>query len=107
MNIPTIKKGWVIAICVLLFLVIFNPSKKDFEEYNGVEYNGRVHRIGYFFICSVYGYGDECYLGIAKNFINITRHTQVASIQTISDSTSVDTTKVNESKDPLHILTKP
>lgn len=107
MNLPHIKNGWIITICVLLFLMIFNPSKQDFEEYNGVMYKGSLHRVGYFFVCSVYEYGDEYYLGVAKNFINITRHTQVASIQPRCDSTSVDSTKMDSaptSTDPLGIV---
>lgn len=61
----------------LLFLVLTNPSIKDFKDFVGVPYDkGSEKRIKNYFIFSIYetrDYGPIRYYGIMKNFYLIGR----------------------------------
>jgi hypothetical protein len=61
-----IKKGWLIAIVILVILTITNPTYKDFCDY---KYADCAKREAYFFIFSIYRCGDNRYIAFAKNFI--------------------------------------
>ena len=70
-----IKKGWLIAIGILIALIITNPTLSEFNAYfppNYREYNRWMRRDANFFIFSIYRNGEYRYLGIAKNFIYLT-----------------------------------
>lgn len=70
MKLP-IKKGWIIFICIVLFFLIGNTSKKMFVDFTGVEENYYVKRDYNFLVFSVYEYDNERYIGILFNFIRL------------------------------------
>lgn len=82
--IPRLKNKWTILIGIVLLLSIMNPSKTDFLNYlkaNGLQEQCAENggRTGYFLIFSIYrlkgpcdyGYTDDTYIGLFKNFIKI------------------------------------
>jgi hypothetical protein len=83
----------------LLFLMLTNPTKKDFADYSGVK---DCRRELNFFVASVYQYNNwdlkegytehrvNRYIGIAKNFIQLKEETSI-SLEPFSDTASVTT----------------
>ncbi len=70
-----IKKGWIISIGIVLILIITNPTKTDFKNYIGANYEGyypHIRKTSNFLICCIYYDGSHNYLAILKNFIKIT-----------------------------------
>lgn len=71
MKLPQIKKPWLIAGCIVLLFVVLNPSLKNFNEYQGDK--GGTKKMN-FIVCSVYQEGNENYVGILSNFLQIPKH---------------------------------
>lgn len=69
MDTPSIKKGWIIVISIILLFVLLNPTSRDFKEYKGITANRSFTKPSNLLIFSVYYYSGHNYLGIFKNFI--------------------------------------
>jgi hypothetical protein len=81
----------------ILFLVITNPSIKDFKDYIGVNTYDGLHKNANFFVCSTFKYdnNERDYLGIAGNVFILPKR----KIETLrGDSTvSTDSAKMDSS----------
>ncbi len=77
MTLTTKQKRWAIATGVTLLLIITNPSISAFKAYIGSNTYRGLERPLNFFICSVYRYGGEKYLGVVGNFMDITYHPSI------------------------------
>lgn len=96
-----IKKGWAIAIGVVLLLWILNPGISSFRDYIG---DKDVTRKGNFIVFSIYqdSYGSN-YAGFLLNFVKIPVASVASAYQynpnTITvDSTAVDSTLMDSTK---------
>jgi hypothetical protein len=86
-----VKKIWLIIGTILLLFIFLNPTYLNFKEFTGFTGNDveSLHKKANFIFCSVYqdNYNHKRYLGILKNFIDITPESmfvQVDSTATIS-----------------------
>ncbi len=68
-TLTTKQKRWAIACGAMLLLIITNPSISAFKAYIGSNTYRGLERPLNFFICSVYRYGGEKYLGVVGNFM--------------------------------------
>ena len=100
------KKGWIIAGCILLFFVICNPSLEDFRSYlhlgSARYYEGTGRDIN-FLIGSIYSqntYGaKKKYLGVLKNFIDISSNPNANRGSSDSDTTKKADTAISKMAD--------
>lgn len=94
-----IKKGWLLAICIILLICLLNPSMNDFEEFTGmtgVERRVYIRRTSNFLMYSIYE--DDSYrgnhtryIGVLMNFFEIPVHKDIVQVVT-PDSTVMDST---------------
>lgn len=71
-NLP-IKKGSLIAICIVILLTLLNPTMGNFKEFLGgyASRNDRLTRNANFLLFSTYFDNERTYIGICKNFIRV------------------------------------
>lgn len=78
MGMKKYKKLWIIIFSIVLFLLLTNPTYKNFKEFKGIEpeaqYDKAVRRNYNFILFSIYqqsdgeGHYGAFYIGIASNF---------------------------------------
>lgn len=95
----SIKKGWLIAIGVILLFVLLNPTPTDFKNYKGgmAYQNYGNRRMSNFLLFSIYWDGRINYLAILKNFIPIPQE----SHQSYNPGYNYDSTKVTVYADSI------
>lgn len=71
------RKGWIIALAIIILFVVTNPNPRAFKDYLGYPSTSTVQRIYNCGIFSVYkipeGHADggRIYFGIFMNFFDI------------------------------------
>lgn len=97
MKLPA--KIWIVTGCILLLLIILNPSRKDFEEYLGRNTYTYLKKSNNWLLFSIYEDDNQDvpdkYMGVLSNFIKLDKPTSVptAIVNTINPNTIVDTSK--------------
>lgn len=95
-----LKKWWIIPAAIILLLIVLNPTVKDFKDYTGFSDYTSFRKTQNWLIFSIYEteWKSQRYLGICKNFIDITPKKEAIVYEpTIVDSTIRD----NVSLDPV------
>jgi len=108
-----LSRKWIVAILIIIILGSLNPTYTNFKEFTGLSGKDAqaLHKKYNFFICSVYenGLTSKRYLGLLKNFIDITPAVKKEPPKVIKDvlpapmdSTTIitDTTQVINSTSP-------
>lgn len=102
---PKLKKGWIIGIVAIIILSMLNPTYTDFKEFTGLSGTRSkfLHKKANFLVCSIYenSLSDKSYLGVLKNFINVTPKREVIKSNSqnyiITDTASLYSTLIDTS----------
>ncbi|WPU91272.1 hypothetical protein SNE25_18305 [Mucilaginibacter sabulilitoris] len=79
MKLPNLSKKQWISIFILLLFIITNPSIKDFKEHLGHTTYRDLNKSANLFVCTVYSYDSNKYIGVLGNFIQVVYYIRSAS----------------------------